>query len=970
MPEPWRRTGRKAGHDHFIGLEVGSVIESAAYHEDGGRMGHFVCQILRQDPLKTDRAPTQTWVGVMLAIEDPYYLWWFETNVGKLADKAEGFFHFCEEPVRDSGFQGGYMNLIHIDVFRILQPDEVAKVRWFNASQKAEVPGRLSWPTAEEPAAGPAPSGAAVQPGAAGVTGLRAALEGAAAPLGDEPDPSAVEPHPKRRRSADEKKVGKEAEVASDEEDSEDFAGVIQKRKPLKQSESALKLRRTKKKKKKNKKKKKKEKKKRKDGKDDAEGSTSDDSTDSSSDESVFRVAPLPEGIDRLKRTHLKKPGRLANLTLQRYQELLQRSTGRGADEEGTEVMPAVGRAYLQQVYFVKHPVNTLGIRTAQEMRTVMLVVDYLARNMVPAALDVLLQRQKALELSVEQNSSSWWTWKKPGREQSPGQGRKGDRRSSLERGRQEGRKEGEERSRSRKVVSSEEDLNFQRWSDDPLVSELLANMLWCLPDDERQEASKTWADMLSKFDAGSKVTLLLERLMRTIPELGLETKPRGGSDGHEVPEPSDAPGRGVELTTKRGIKICLATEGWIKNPSDGGVYVGNGRPGWPRSNFWADSKLKLARAVGRRILCGRCLYVGHEDEVWNAEELIEMWNLDDCSGVEPPRSQNEGLRELRLLAEGGLSACCLGLVLKYVILNRPSRLGGFARGLPAAALETLQAERSPLLPMCLPVESTMETEVTERLNQVRHGERLPPEVALELSHKIPAVGQLCWEWLLILMMNWGVKGHRTEEVWIPYHSTRWSPEQRAVAQRVQSCVAHFCEGDRRVEMKPWKERSLRRGPGHVGLPLQSVLPVEWDAIKDSFDSHPFSIKGSVVPARTERLQEPVRWTRTEVELVHRTGKVDHEENLAPEVLVDSEAEWEKVIGGLFKLGLVEAEEAPAGVGSKQPALVGMFGIHRCWNRQDHAEPRRLQSLVFDVDLVNLLFKEQEGQPEKMTESA
>eukprot|EP00438_Fugacium_kawagutii_P030645 Skav221851 [mRNA] locus=scaffold1175:37676:39176:+ [translate_table: standard] len=379
MPEPWRRTGRKAGHDHFIGLEVGSVIESAAYHEDGGRMGHFVCQILKRDPLKTDRAPTQTWVGVMLAIEDPYYLWWFETNVGKLADKAEGFFHICEEPV--------------------------AKVRWFNASQKAEVPGRLSWPTAEEPAAGPAPSGAAVQPGAAGVTGLRAALEGAAAPPGDGPDPSAVEPHPKRRRSADEKKVGKEAGVASDEEDSEDFAGVIQKRKPLKQSESALKLRRTKKKKKKVKKKKKNEKKKRKDGKDDAEGSTSDDSTDSSSDESVFRVAPLPEGIDRLKRTHLKKPGRLANLTLQRYQELLQRSTGRGADEEGTEVMPAVGRAYLQQVYFVKHPVNTLGIRTAREMRTVMLVVDYLARNMVSAALDVLLQRQKALELSVEQNS-------------------------------------------------------------------------------------------------------------------------------------------------------------------------------------------------------------------------------------------------------------------------------------------------------------------------------------------------------------------------------------------------------------------------------------------------------------------------------------------------------------------------------------------------------------------------------------
>lgn len=34
-----------------------------------------------------------------------------------------------------------------------------------------------------------------------------------------------------------------------------------------------------------------------------------------------------------------------------------------------------------------------------------MLVVDYLTKNMVPSALDVLLQRQKALELSVEQQS-------------------------------------------------------------------------------------------------------------------------------------------------------------------------------------------------------------------------------------------------------------------------------------------------------------------------------------------------------------------------------------------------------------------------------------------------------------------------------------------------------------------------------------------------------------------------------------
>ena len=45
-------------------------------------------------------------------------------------------------------------------------------------------------------------------------------------------------------------------------------------------------------------------------------------------------MARLPEGIDRLKKTHLKKPDRLADLTLQRYKDFLERSTGRGADSE------------------------------------------------------------------------------------------------------------------------------------------------------------------------------------------------------------------------------------------------------------------------------------------------------------------------------------------------------------------------------------------------------------------------------------------------------------------------------------------------------------------------------------------------------------------------------------------------------------------------------------------------------------
>lgn len=138
MPEPWRKTGRKAADGHFPGLGSEAVMEAAAYHENGDRMGHYVCQLKRRDPLGSDAAPTMTWTGVMAAIEDDYFKWWYESTIGKIQDKKEAFFHFCEIPQGDCPHQGGYLNLIHVDVFRFLQPDEVEKARWMSAAQKAE----------------------------------------------------------------------------------------------------------------------------------------------------------------------------------------------------------------------------------------------------------------------------------------------------------------------------------------------------------------------------------------------------------------------------------------------------------------------------------------------------------------------------------------------------------------------------------------------------------------------------------------------------------------------------------------------------------------------------------------------------------------------------------------------------------------------------------------------------------------
>ena len=389
MPEPWRKTGRKASDDHYLGLNELAVVEAAAYHEDGSRMGHLLFQLLRSDPLGGDSDGGKSWGGIMLAIEDPYYSWWFESTFGALTEGKEVFFHFCRQPQNSCSFRGGYADLIHVDVWRILSKDEVLNTRWLGDDGRAQVEQlKRAPPTNTAPAAPPG----VVQPGAAGVTGLRSALEGTALVEAADAKPATER---KRKRQPDGEN-DEQADKKGDREESDDSASygqILRRRKPVPQAESALKLRRTKKKKRTSKKKAK------------QANSDTDDSSDESSEGSVFRVAPLPEGIDRLKRTHLKQPGRLADLTLQRYRELLMRSTGRGAELGEQDKMPSVARAYLQQVYFVKNPTSTLGQRTTREMRTLMLVVDYLTMNMVPSALDVLLQRQKALELSIKQQN-------------------------------------------------------------------------------------------------------------------------------------------------------------------------------------------------------------------------------------------------------------------------------------------------------------------------------------------------------------------------------------------------------------------------------------------------------------------------------------------------------------------------------------------------------------------------------------
>lgn len=99
-------------------------------------------------------------------------------------------------------------------------------------------------------------------------------------------------------------------------------------------------------------------------------------------------------------------------------------------------------------------------------------------------------------------------------------------------------------------------DANLQGWSNDRGVIDLLANMMWCLPEDFKHEASREWVELLGQFGLDGKKEILLARLMRSHPELGYEAMPPCGLDrAKSLPEPHDPPSRTRLLITCRGFR-------------------------------------------------------------------------------------------------------------------------------------------------------------------------------------------------------------------------------------------------------------------------------------------------------------------------------------------------------------------------------------------------------------------------------
>ena len=409
-PEPWRKTGRKAGDEHWLGLAPSVVVEVSLYDDVGRQQGRGVVK-LQHRAIDDEAGKGQTWLGFFLAIEDGYYEWWvvnhYPTKVLPI--------HFCQVAAHRCGEQTLYRDPIHVDVFRILPDDTYLRLPWMTDEKKEKAKSLLALHATQAPAvpalASPAAGGGdggrgsrvdEVEVGEAGIAGLARAL-GAGGDRGD-----------KRERQVDgdieekKKRKGKKAAVDAREEG---LRAVLNKRKAPLPTGSALKLKgddlKKKKKKRKRDSEKKRKSKKEKASKGSSEESDSgDDETSSSSSGSLFQLAALPQGVDRLHRLHQEKPGALADLTLRCFQELLNRSIGGGTAETEQE-MPPVARAYLSQIYLVCHPEAVIGLRNLRELRTLATLVDLMAMNDSLLPLDVAVQRMKGIELFIAQGQWS-----------------------------------------------------------------------------------------------------------------------------------------------------------------------------------------------------------------------------------------------------------------------------------------------------------------------------------------------------------------------------------------------------------------------------------------------------------------------------------------------------------------------------------------------------------------------------------
>eukprot|EP00435_Cladocopium_sp_Y103_P062581 s837_g24.t1 len=857
---PWRRTGRKANAEHYKGLSPMALVEFPGYDHRGNQQGKILAALSNEE----DVTEGKLFMGHVMAVEDGYYDYWVtETSGAYHVDRLIPF-HFCSKQANRCGIATRYRDPIHADVFRVVKLDQLEKLQWLTDEHWEQIRANpLVISLGADMGAGGDPPAPVATPKA----GLAEAL-GAGAPGGRRADEGEVgsatsEEEQKRKKKKERKdRRGKKRPAVDFAADEGDLREAINKRAPKEPRLSALDLSSL------NKiEKKKKKRRKAKDRSDDDDRRSGSPSS-SSSTGSLFPSAALPKGLERLRRVHQKYPGKIASLTLLRMKELVAMTQGRERR-----------RSQRTHCRRWQHPTSSRCSSASTHQggpyqNDERAVIDYVVSNDPLRALDVLVQRFKALELAHEQQS---WA------QASQLELILSDQTSAVFR-------------QEVKAAQADGPQRPQRWR--PQQPWTGAAVLNCYEADaDKAEIRRDLADVLvGQFEKdGTQVTEAILRNGLKLPfQAAIEMQAADHCRGRANQ------GRAICFGLTRAVKFVNGLmagmpameefmlekvmvirewfDGW--DASDGGVYVGKGDGQMTCSIFQESYWDSLDPVAVGRALDGRALYV-FADEVNLAEELVDKFGIAGRQEV----MLEQGCEEmLRASFKNCASVSLSGVVLKALLLRRPGHLGNMLRLLSCCARKHFRQVPIEILPISLPDDTQDEKEAFRLLSRyVQSAGTEKDELYKNLEVCAHGAGEASWTWVIIAMINF-----------------------------------LFCGGGRPL--------GKTLGDMYTGYEVKKAYKLTWKAIQPHVPQE--GEAGRINLADTVRSELKAYVENPELLQIpdDELGETQHS---AP-VLVESDAEYDVIVHHLVRAGMFEKEVPSETLTVKgEPVVNGLFGVHK-----------------------------------------
>lgn len=358
----------------------GQLVEYECYDSRGGAQGRAVVKL--KDWVEYASAMFQ---AEHLIASDGYYEWYAKQSL----KDDKGVYHICgsrRRSCKEKLGRGDNREVVHVEKWRMMTPlmmiqsDYTARL---GREALAEYVRNFA-PRVPEPAAPPAGGGAppgARPPG----SGADAALER----LGNEED-AQKEAGAKSARSAAPPKVKPKGSVGAllEKKVAEHRAALKEKESKEAGKERGRSRSRRRRKRRRSK------------------SSGDSRSKSSGSSRESFRM-PSARGEDELWRRSRRHPGKLLQSGMQELQRFLANRTEAAGEGDGhwTEYKMM---GYINQVILSQHPQATMGIRNYRELITLGNSIDLLLSGRLPELGDLLMQRLRALEAAL--NEQSWQT--------------------------------------------------------------------------------------------------------------------------------------------------------------------------------------------------------------------------------------------------------------------------------------------------------------------------------------------------------------------------------------------------------------------------------------------------------------------------------------------------------------------------------------------------------------------------------